>query len=67
MREPKKRQGSVLSETGLRTRIRGRDAENLSAEQGIAMHCLNRRAKTIASPFGLCYSTLSTRDPSGIF
>ena len=44
MREPKKRQGSVLSETGLRTRITGRDAENLSAEQGIAMHCLKSHA-----------------------
>jgi len=40
MREPKKRQGSVLKETSSRTRKRGRDAVNLSAEQGIAMHSL---------------------------
>jgi len=32
MREPKKRQGSVLKETGSRTRKRGRDAVNLSAD-----------------------------------
>jgi len=41
MREPNKRQGSVLKETSSSTRKRGRDAANLSAEQGIAMHCLN--------------------------
>jgi len=41
MREPKKRQGSALKETSSRTRKRGRDAVNLSAEQGIAMHSFN--------------------------
>jgi len=44
MREPKMRQGSVLKETSSGTRIRGRDAVNLSAEQGIAMHSLNSHA-----------------------
>ena len=44
MGEPKKRQGSVLNVTSWRTRIRGRDAVNLSAGQGIAMHSLNSHA-----------------------
>jgi len=45
MREPKKRQGSVLKcRASSRTRKRGRDAVNLSAEQGIAMHSLTSHA-----------------------
>jgi len=43
--EPKKRQGSVLKcRASSRTRKGGRDAVNLSAEQGIAMHSMNLHA-----------------------